>query len=227
MRILYLAPVSASSPPSSSSCRGSTPSTTSSPPPTTAERCPSTGSRSRTSARSSSRPRCSRLRSWLRHVIVSTGSPPSFRRTSTALGQVTVFNTVQNYYIDSFSKYAASAIAAGSLFRSLMGGVVPLFAPQLFKRLGYGWGICVFAFASLAIAPSPLLFYHFGGRLRERFHNYHGALSGTREGVLFLHEHRHLYVLIIRKHGVEKGPQGVVVRGLCKHVIHPVYKHKV
>jgi MFS family permease len=85
------------------------------------------------------------------------------------VGQVTVFNTVQNYYIDSFSKYAASAIAAGSFFRSLLGGVVPLFAPQLFEGLGYGWGISIFAFASLAIAPSPLLFYYFGGKLRERF----------------------------------------------------------
>lgn len=85
------------------------------------------------------------------------------------VGQVTVFNTVQNYYIDSFSKYAASAIAAGSFFRSLIGGIVPLFAPTLFDNLGYGWGISVFAFLSLAIAPSPLFFYYFGGRLREKF----------------------------------------------------------
>ena len=85
------------------------------------------------------------------------------------VGQVTVFNTVQNYYIDSFSKYAASAIAAGSFFRSLIGGIVPLFAPTLFDKLGYGWGISVFAFLSLAIAPSPLLFYYFGARVRERF----------------------------------------------------------
>ncbi len=85
------------------------------------------------------------------------------------VGQVRVFNTVQNYYIDSFSKYAASAIAAGSFFRSLIGGVVPLFAPMMFDKLGYGWGISIFAFLSCAIAPSPLLFYYFGGRLRERF----------------------------------------------------------
>ncbi|KAJ8070741.1 hypothetical protein OCU04_001111 [Sclerotinia nivalis] len=35
------------------------------------------------------------------------------------IGQVAIFNTVQNYYIDSFEKYAASAIAAGAFFRSL------------------------------------------------------------------------------------------------------------
>ncbi|EXJ92487.1 hypothetical protein A1O3_01039 [Capronia epimyces CBS 606.96] len=85
------------------------------------------------------------------------------------VGQVVVFNAVQNYYIDSFSQYAASAIAGGSVFRSLVGGLVPLFAPQLFDKVGYGWGISCFGFVAVLIAPSPLLFYYFGGRLRERF----------------------------------------------------------
>ncbi|KIW35053.1 uncharacterized protein PV07_01779 [Cladophialophora immunda] len=85
------------------------------------------------------------------------------------VGQVVVFNAVQNYYIDSFSTYAASAIAGGSVFRSLVGGVVPLFAPLLFEKLGYGWGISCFGFLAVLIAPSPLLFYYFGGRVREKF----------------------------------------------------------
>lgn len=42
------------------------------------------------------------------------------------VGQVAIFNSTQNYYIDSFEKYAASAIAAGALFRSIIGGVVPV-----------------------------------------------------------------------------------------------------
>ena len=37
------------------------------------------------------------------------------------IGQVMIMNTCQNYYIDSFEKYAASAIAAGAVFRSLLG----------------------------------------------------------------------------------------------------------
>lgn len=85
------------------------------------------------------------------------------------LGQVSIFNTVQNYYIDAFSKYAASAIAAGAVFRSLVGGVVPLFAPTMFEKLGYGWGWSVFAFLTVALAPSPLLFQRYGGYIRERF----------------------------------------------------------
>jgi len=85
------------------------------------------------------------------------------------LGQITIMNCVQNYYIDSFSKYVASAIAAGTVFRSIVGGVAPLFAPALFDKVGYGWGISTFGFCALALTPSPVLFYYFGGRVRKRF----------------------------------------------------------
>ncbi|KAJ9660196.1 hypothetical protein H2198_002702 [Neophaeococcomyces mojaviensis] len=80
------------------------------------------------------------------------------------IGQVVIFNSIQNYYIDSFSKYAASALAGGSVFRSIVGGVVPLFAPTVFDKLGYGWGISIFAFLAVAVAPSPILFYYYGPR---------------------------------------------------------------
>lgn len=85
------------------------------------------------------------------------------------IGQVAVFNSVQNYYIDSFEKYAASAIAAGAFFRSLIGGLVPLMTGSLLDAVGVGWGMSVFAFISVALAPSPLLFYRYGDYLRKRF----------------------------------------------------------
>lgn len=85
------------------------------------------------------------------------------------IGQVVIFNTVQNYYIDAFPKYAASAIAGGSVLRSFVGGIVPLFAPMLFDGIGYGWGISLFALFALMIAPSPLLFYYYGEGLRKRY----------------------------------------------------------
>lgn len=85
------------------------------------------------------------------------------------LGQVVIINCTQNYYIDAFERYAASAVAAGALFRSVCGGVVPLFAPSLFKSLGYGWGISVFALVGVVLAPAPMLFFRYGERIRTRF----------------------------------------------------------
>jgi len=85
------------------------------------------------------------------------------------IGQVIIFNSVQNYYIDSFEKYAASAIAAGALFRSFIGGIVPLFTPLLLDKLGVGWGLSVFGFLAVLLAPSPILFYRYGEWLRKRF----------------------------------------------------------
>lgn len=95
---------------------------------------------------------------------VSVASTPFF-----GIGMTCIMNCAQNYYIDSFQKYAASAIAAGAVFRSLIGGVVPLFIPALLDRIGYGWGISTFAFVGVLLAPAPLFFYFFGARIRERF----------------------------------------------------------
>ncbi|KAF3771349.1 hypothetical protein M406DRAFT_35096 [Cryphonectria parasitica EP155] len=83
--------------------------------------------------------------------------------------QVSIFNTVQTYYIDAFADRAASALAAGAFLRSMVGGIVPLFVGGMFERLGYGVGFSVLGGLSLVLMPAPMLFYWKGGWLRERF----------------------------------------------------------
>lgn len=83
--------------------------------------------------------------------------------------QVSIFNSVQNYYIDAFESMAASALAAGAFLRSVVGGIIPLFVPTLIEKVGYGWGLSVFGFIAVALMPAPLLFFWYGARLRERF----------------------------------------------------------
>lgn len=48
------------------------------------------------------------------------------------------YQAIQTYVIDSYTKYAASAVAAITTLRSLAGFAFPLFAPQLYGQLGYG-----------------------------------------------------------------------------------------
>jgi hypothetical protein len=97
------------------------------------------------------------------HWIVSISSTFYY-----GIGQVAIFNSTQNYYIDAFEKYAASAIAAGALFWSVIGCVMQLFTPSLIDNVGVGWGVSVFSLVGVVLDPSPLLFYYFGEGLRKR-----------------------------------------------------------
>ena len=75
---------------------------------------------------------------------------------------------MQTYVIDIYTLYTASGLAAGMTLRSLAGFGFPLFAPNLYSALGYGWGNNVVASAGVAIGlPAPFLFWFYGKRLRE------------------------------------------------------------
>ncbi|WQF90159.1 Putative major facilitator superfamily, MFS transporter superfamily [Colletotrichum destructivum] len=70
------------------------------------------------------------------------------------------------YLLDEFS-HAASANAASRMLSNVIGFVFPIFAPQLFARLGYGWGNSMLAFLFIGLGwPVPLLLWVWGPRLR-------------------------------------------------------------
>ena len=84
-------------------------------------------------------------------------------------GTLICLQAMQGYVIDSYNTFAASALAAATVLRSLAGFAFPLFAPYLYQRLDYGWGTSVLGFISIAIGiPAPILFYYFGAKLRAR-----------------------------------------------------------
>lgn len=70
------------------------------------------------------------------------------------------------YLLDEF-QHAASANAAARTLSYILGFAFPIFAPQMYDRLGYGWGNSLLAFVFLAIgAPAPLLLWIWGSKLR-------------------------------------------------------------
>ncbi|KAJ7858270.1 MFS general substrate transporter [Mycena olivaceomarginata] len=76
---------------------------------------------------------------------------------------------IQTYLVDSYAIYAASAIAAVSSFRAFAGFGFPLFADEMYARLGDGWGNSILALICLVIGcPAPFVFYRYGARLRSR-----------------------------------------------------------
>ncbi|OCL08870.1 MFS general substrate transporter [Glonium stellatum] len=86
-----------------------------------------------------------------------------------AAGSIVCLQCMQTYVIDSYSRYAASGLAAAVVLRSLAGFGFPLFAPYMYKALGYGWGNSVIGFISIVIGlPAPFLFWICGEKLRSK-----------------------------------------------------------
>ncbi|GIK04036.1 hypothetical protein Aspvir_008111 [Aspergillus viridinutans] len=66
-------------------------------------------------------------------------------------GTISCLQGMQTYIVDSYQTYAASAMAACAILRSLAGFGFPLFAPYMCRSLGYGWGTSVLAFVTVGI----------------------------------------------------------------------------
>lgn len=96
---------------------------------------------------------------WIASVI--GGAPFGF-------GMVLVFLSVTNYLVDAYTIYAASALAANSVLRSLFGAAFPLFTKQMYTALGNQWASSIPAFLALACVPFPFLFYTYGGAIRRK-----------------------------------------------------------
>ena len=73
---------------------------------------------------------------------------------------------VQLYLVDTYTVFAASAIASNSVVRSVCAALIPLGTDPLYARLGYGWGNSVLAFIALGFVPVAVLLVMFGERLR-------------------------------------------------------------
>lgn len=81
---------------------------------------------------------------------------------------ILVYVSANSYIIDSYSNYAASAMAAKTLLRSEVGAMVPLFVSQMFHGMGFQWAGLLLALIATVIAPIPFVFYRYGERVRER-----------------------------------------------------------
>jgi multidrug resistance protein len=83
-------------------------------------------------------------------------------------GMVLCYYAVNNYIIDSYQKYAASALAAKVFLRSGGGAAFPLFTTQMYNRLGLQWASWLLAFIGVAMVLIPYVFYVFGAKLRAK-----------------------------------------------------------
>ncbi|UKZ49254.1 hypothetical protein TrVGV298_003499 [Trichoderma virens] len=85
------------------------------------------------------------------------------------VGDLIVYMSLQMYLVDTFTIYAASALAANAVIRSIAGSVLPLAGLPMYNRLGMGWGNSILGFIGLALSPVAWLFLKHGENLRKRF----------------------------------------------------------
>ncbi|KAJ7432311.1 major facilitator superfamily domain-containing protein [Mycena galericulata] len=80
----------------------------------------------------------------------------------------TSFLPIQLYLVDSF-RFAASALSAASVFRSLLGFAFPLFGQQMFAALGNGGGNSLLGGLAVVLGiPFPIYIYYHGAAIRAR-----------------------------------------------------------
>ena len=94
---------------------------------------------------------------------------PILFQTITMLACLLVYAGANLFMLDSYGPlYGASASGAMMFSRYLMSTSFPLFALQMFEKLGVGWATSVLALLMAFMAPIPWAFWTYGERLRRR-----------------------------------------------------------
>ncbi|OGM46807.1 hypothetical protein ABOM_005028 [Aspergillus bombycis] len=82
-------------------------------------------------------------------------------------GILVIFMQGLNYLVDVYLPYANSAMAANTLVRCSLGGAFPLFATQMYHKLGVAWASSLLGFLTIAMIPIPILLFVYGKRVRS------------------------------------------------------------
>jgi multidrug resistance protein len=85
-------------------------------------------------------------------------------------GFIFLYNSANNYLVDTYQHQAASALAAKTFLRSIWGACVVLFTIQMYHWLGYQWASSLLAFIALACCGIPYVFYFKGKQIRSYSH---------------------------------------------------------
>ncbi|KAL2840900.1 polyamine transporter [Aspergillus pseudoustus] len=83
-------------------------------------------------------------------------------------GLYIVILSILNYVVDSYQTYSASALAGVILVRNIVGAGFPLFATQMYERLGDEWASSLLGFLAILLVPIPFVFFYWGKNIRLR-----------------------------------------------------------
>lgn len=83
-------------------------------------------------------------------------------------GFFTIFQAALNYLVDTFTLYAASAVAANTFLRSCFAGAFPLVVAPMYGNIGTGPASSITGGFAALMVPVPFVFWVFGERIRRR-----------------------------------------------------------
>ncbi|PSN74014.1 MFS general substrate transporter [Corynespora cassiicola Philippines] len=82
-------------------------------------------------------------------------------------GFFTIFQAALNYLVDTFTQYAASAVAANTFLRSCFAGAFPLVVGPMYRNIGVGPGSSITGGFATLLIPVPFVFWVYGKRVRK------------------------------------------------------------
>jgi len=83
-------------------------------------------------------------------------------------GFFTIFQAALNYLVDTFTEYAASAVAANTFLRSCFAGAFPLAVTPMYHNIGVGPASSITGGFAALLIPVPYIFYVYGKGIRRR-----------------------------------------------------------
>jgi hypothetical protein len=91
------------------------------------------------------------------------------RHNHSGVANLLIFMAINMALVDTFTIYAASALASNTVVRSIFGAVLPLCGLKMYDKLGLGWGNSLLGFIAVAMIPASFLLLKYGEALRKRF----------------------------------------------------------
>ncbi|KAL6898813.1 major facilitator superfamily domain-containing protein [Trichoderma evansii] len=83
-------------------------------------------------------------------------------------GNTLCFIYGNNYLAGAYSIYAASALASNAVFRSIVGGTLPLAGAKMYETLSPRWAGTLLGLLEVVCIPIPFVFWRYGGKIRAK-----------------------------------------------------------
>ncbi|KAI8960017.1 MFS general substrate transporter [Daldinia sp. FL1419] len=81
---------------------------------------------------------------------------------------IAIYVSSYEYIIDSYGNHAAIGLASITIVRYLVAGGMVMAARPMYECIGTHWTMTLLGCISVVLLPAPLIFWHFGGKLRSK-----------------------------------------------------------